>query len=90
MKKFVRQKSANLPPVDVTIDFGAASAQIARVFDPEIYDLRVESASVVQKNQNTLVVLDVVEVESGGKVALQPIWVDGPNADAGRLAAEKT
>jgi hypothetical protein len=88
MRKFVRQKPANNSSADVTIDFGAASAQIARVFDPESYNLRIESANVVQKNQNTHVVLDLIEVESGAKVALQPIWVDGPNADAGNLAAE--
>jgi hypothetical protein len=88
MKRFVRQKPANNASADVTIDFGAASAQIARVFDPETYNLRIESASVIHRNQNTLVVLELIEVESGAKVALQPIWVNGPNADAGGLAAE--
>jgi hypothetical protein len=36
----------------------------------------------------TLIVLDLVEVESGARVAMQPIWVDGPNANGGRFAAE--
>jgi hypothetical protein len=74
--------------VATNIDFGAASGQVARVFDPEVYTLRIESARVVQNNENTLVVLDLIEVESSAHVALQPIWVDGPNANAGRLAAE--
>jgi hypothetical protein len=72
----------------LTIDFGAASAQIARVLDPEVYSLCIESARVLQKNQNTLVALELIEVEGGAHVATQPIWVDGPNANAGRLAAE--
>jgi hypothetical protein len=36
---------------------------------------------VVQKNQNTLVALELIEVESGINVATQPIWVDGPLLD---------
>ena len=88
MKTFVRQKPANTAAVATNIDFGAASAQIARVLDPEVYSLRIESARVVQRNQNTLIALDLIEVDSGAQVAIQPIWVDGPNANAGRLAAE--
>jgi hypothetical protein len=88
MKKFIRQTPSNTAVADLNIDFGAASAQIARVLDPEVYKLCIESARVVQKNQNTLVVLELIEVESGAHVATQPIWVDGPNANAGRLAAE--
>jgi hypothetical protein len=83
MKTFTRQKPTNTPAV---IDFGAASA--ARVFDPEVYPLRIESARVVQNNKNILITLDLVEVDSGARVALQPLWVDGPNAGAGLLAAE--
>jgi hypothetical protein len=88
MKTFVRQKPANPAAVATNIDFGAASAQIARVLDPEVYTVRIDSARVVQRNQNTLIALDLVEVESGAHVAIQPIWVDGPNANAGRVAAE--
>jgi hypothetical protein len=88
MKKFVRQGPNNTTSANITIDFGAASAQIARVFDPEVYTLRIESARVVSKNENTLIVLDLVEVETGARVALQPVWVDGPNANSGPLAAE--
>src|SRR5260370_42134902 len=88
MKTFVRQKPDNRAAVPTNIDSGAASGQIPRVFDPEVYSLRIESARVVQRNQNTLIALDLIEVESGTHVAIQPIWVDGPNANAGRLAAE--
>jgi hypothetical protein len=88
MKKFVRQNDNNTAAADITIDFGAASAKIARVLDPGVYNLRIESGRVVQKNHNTLVALELIEVESGAHVAIQPIWVDGPNANAGRLAAE--
>jgi hypothetical protein len=87
MKKFIRQKSTNAP-ADLTIDFGAASGQIAQVLDPEVYRLRVESARVIQNSPNTSIVLDLIEVESGAHIASQPIWVDGPNANSGRLAAE--
>jgi hypothetical protein len=88
MKTFVRQKPTTTATVPTNIDFGAASTQIARVLDPEVYSLRIESARVVQRNQNTLIALDLTEVESGAHVAIQPIWVEGPNANAGRLAAE--
>jgi hypothetical protein len=88
MKKFVRQQPSNTAAADITIDFAATSAQIARVLDPEVYNLRIESARAVQKRENTFVALDLIEVESGARVANQLIWVDGPNANAGRLAAE--
>jgi hypothetical protein len=88
MKTFVRQKPADAAAVATNIDFGAASGQIARVLDPEVYSLSIKAARVVQRNQNTLIALDVIETQSGAHVAIQPIWVDGPNANAGRLAAE--
>jgi hypothetical protein len=50
--------------------------------------LRVESARVIQRNQNVLVALDLIELESGGRVATTPLWVDGPNSTAGNLTAE--
>jgi hypothetical protein len=87
MKKFVRQKSNNNAP-DVHIDFGAAAAKVARVFEPGEYKICVESARVVQRNQNVLVALDLIEVESGGRIDGRPLWVDGPNAGAGYLTAE--
>ena len=88
MRKFVRQKSNGNDAVDANIDFGAAAAKVARVFEPNEYKLKVQSARVIQSNQNVLVALDLVEMETGGRVRWSPLWVDGPNADAGDLAAE--
>jgi hypothetical protein len=87
MKKFVRQKSNAAAP-DVNIDFGAAAAKVARVFEPGEYKLRVDSARVIQRNQNVLVALDLIEAESGGRVDGRPLWVEGPNSAAGTLTAE--
>jgi hypothetical protein len=67
VKKFVRQKSNNASSV-VNIDFGAAATKIARVFEPGEYKLRVDSARVIEKNQNVLIALDLIELESGGRV----------------------
>jgi hypothetical protein len=89
MKKFVRQNATKAPAADITIDFGAASEQVARLFEPEVYGLKVKAASVRQShNGNVFVCLDLVEVESDARVSLQPLWVAGPNADAGSLVAE--
>jgi hypothetical protein len=87
MKKFVRQKSGNNTP-DVNIDFGAAAAKVPRVFEPAEYKLRLESARVILHQQNVSVALDLVELESGRLVDGLPLWVDGPNSDAGTLAVE--
>jgi hypothetical protein len=50
MKTFVRQKP---PKTNVTTnsDFGAASAHIARVLDPEVYTLPIKSARVNRPSQ---------------------------------------
>ena len=32
--------------------------------------------------------MDLIEAQSGGRIASLPLWVDGPNADTGNLAAE--
>ena len=64
MKKFTRQKSGNAPIADINLDFGAAAAKVARVFEPGEYRLRIESARVVQKGQNIFVALDLV---NGGR-----------------------
>jgi hypothetical protein len=87
MKKFVRQKSSNNVP-DVNIDFGAAAAKVPRVFEPREYKLRLESARVIHSEQNVSVALDLVELESGDRVDGRPLWVDGPNSDAGKLTAK--
>jgi hypothetical protein len=88
MKKFVRQKSHNAPVPDLTLDFGAAAVKIPQIFKPGEYRLRIESARVIQKNQNVLIVLDLIELESGGRVDSRPMWVDGPNAGSGYLTAQ--
>jgi hypothetical protein len=87
MKKFVRQKANNQAP-DVELDFGAAAAKVARIFEPDEYKLRIESARVIGRNQNVLIALDLIETQSGGRVDSRPIWVDGPNANSGKLVAE--
>lgn len=86
MRKFVRQSNNNTP--DVNIDFGAAAKKVARTFEPGEYKLRVESARVIQRNQNVLIAFDLTELESGGRVDGRPLWVDGPNSAAGNLTAD--
>jgi len=88
MKKFTRPKSGNASTANINIDFGAAAAKVARVFEPGEYKLRIESASVVQSGLNVLVVLDLVLLEDGGRVLTRPLWIEGPNAGVGHLAAE--
>jgi hypothetical protein len=87
MRKFVRQKSNGGAP-DVNLDFGAAAAKVPRTFEPNEYRLRVEAARVVQRNSNVSIALDLVEIDSGSRVAGAPLWVDGPKSDAGNLTAE--
>jgi hypothetical protein len=84
MRKFVRQKSNSGVP-DVELDFGAAAKKVARIFEPDEYKLRIESAKVIQKNENVLVVLDIVERESGNRVDGRPLWVDGPQQRCGKF-----
>ena len=43
------------------------------MFEPGEYRLRIESARIIQSNQNVLVVLDLIEAESGGRVAIRPL-----------------
>jgi len=88
MRKFVRQKANNQAP-NVELDFGAAATKVARIFEPDDYKLRIESARVVSTDtQNTLIALDLIEAQSGGRVDSRPLWVDGPNANSGNLVAE--
>ena len=83
MKKFTRQKSGNSPTADIKLDFGAAAAKVAHVFEPGDYRLRIESARVIQNNQNVLVALDLIVAEGGDRIDSRPLWVDGPNAGVG-------
>ena len=86
MKKFTRQTSGNAPTADVNLDFGAAGAKVARLFEPGEYRLRIDSPRIIQNNQNVSVVLNLIEIESGSRVDIRPLWVDGPNAGVGDLA----
>lgn len=88
MKRFTRQKPSNAPTADINLDFGAAAAKVARVFEPGEYKLRIESARIIQSRQNVLVALDFIEIESGWRVDNRPLWVDGPNAGVGQLVME--
>ena len=62
MKKFTRQTSGNAPTADVNLDFAAASAKVARLFQPGEYRLRIDSARIIQNNQNVSVVLNLIEM----------------------------
>ena len=86
MKKFTRQTSGNAPTADVNLDFAAAAAKVARLFEPGEYRLRIDSARIIQNNQNVSVVLNLIEMESGSRVDIRPLWVEGPNAGVGDLA----
>ena len=54
------------------------------LFEPDEYQLRVQSARIIQSDENVFVALDLVELESGGRVDGLPLWVDGPNAERRR------
>ena len=62
MKKFTRQTSGNAPTADVNLDFAAAGAKVARLFEPGEYRLRIDSARIIQNNQNVSVVLNLIEM----------------------------
>jgi hypothetical protein len=94
MRKFKRQTggasggaSGGSDGSDITLDFGAAAAKIARVFEPGEYRLRVEAARVIY-TENVSVVLDLIELDSNSRVATGMLWVDGPNSAVGNLATE--
>ena len=87
MRKFQRQTSnGNVP--NLNLDFGAAEARIAMVFEPGDYRLRIEAARVVHHNNNVLVAIDLIETENSRRVSSLPLWVDGPNSNSGNLTAE--
>ena len=48
MKKFFRQTSGNAPTANVNLDFAAAGAKVARLFEPGEYRLRIDSARTIQ------------------------------------------
>jgi len=88
MKKFTRQTSGKAPTANVNLDFGAAGAKAARLFEPGEYRLRVDSARIIQNKQNVSVVLSLIEMERGCRVDIRPLWVNGTNAGAGDLAGK--
>jgi len=88
MKKFTRQTSGNAPTADVNLDFAAAGAKVARLFEPGEYRLRIDSARIIQNKQNVSVVLSLIEMERGCRVDIRHLWVNGPNAGAGDLAGK--
>ena len=86
MRKFIRQKSnGGTAPLDVNLDFGAAGAKIPKICEPNEYRFRIQSARVLESSANILIALDLVELESGGRVDGLLLWVDGPNAGVGDL-----
>jgi hypothetical protein len=87
MHKFKRP-TANSATPDANIDFGAAKARVAHIFEPGDYTVRIEDVRIIGKNQNVLIALDIVETDSGYRVDTRPLWVEGPKSDAGYLAAE--
>ena len=88
MRKFNRQQKLNNTVASVNLDFGAAAAKVAAVFEPGEYRIQVQSARVIQHNDNVLIALDLVELDTGTRVATAPLWVDGPRSDGGSLTAE--
>jgi hypothetical protein len=88
MKRFSRPPSATATP-DMAIDFGAAKDRLPKLFEPGSREVQVQAAKVVAgKNGNTSVVLDLLDIETGARIANRALWVDGPKADVGTLAAE--
>jgi len=89
MKSLQRQKSASTTAREINIDFADASEEIARVFEPGIYILRINGATVINSEEgNTCILLQVSELESQARVDTRPIGLAWPNADEKRLAAE--
>jgi hypothetical protein len=87
MKKFIRQQKAN-GNVNVSLDFGAAATKVPRVVEPGEYHLRVDAARVIPSKDNILIALDLTEMEHNQRIDGRPLWVEGPNSDAGNLVAE--
>ena len=63
-------------------------SEVARLFEPGDYRLRIDSARIIQNKQNVSVVLSLIEMERGCRVDIRPLWVNGPNAGAGDLAGK--
>ena len=75
------------PPTSISI-----SEQQARRSPAYLSQANTDFAStpprIIKNNQNVSVVLSLIEMESGSRVDIRPLWVDGPNAGAGDLAVK--
>jgi hypothetical protein len=88
MKSFKRPPSATSTP-DVEIDFGNAKNRLPQLLEHGSREVQVQAAKVVAgKNGNISVVLDLLDVKTGARIDNRALWVDGPNANVGTLAAE--
>jgi len=89
MKKFVRQTSADSAGNGLKLNLRANAARVARTFEPGFYQLRIDAARlVVARTGNVSIALDIIEMDSGVLADTRPLWIAGPNATVGRLAAE--
>ena len=85
MKKFTRSTATT----NVTMNLRATAGQLAKVLDPEIYELCIKGARLISSEAgNVSLALDLTEVESGAAVNARPLWLEGPNAGNGPFAAE--
>ena len=87
MRSFRRLPSATSAP-DVEIDFGGAKDRLPKLLEPGSREVQIQAAAVASKNDNISVILDLLDVETGVRIDNRPLWVDGPKANVGRLAAE--
>jgi hypothetical protein len=87
MRSFRRLPSATSTP-DVEIDFGGAKDRLPKLFEPGSREVQIQAAKVVARNGNISVILDLLDVETGARIDNRALWVDGPNANVGTLAAE--
>jgi hypothetical protein len=85
MRSFRRPPSAT---PDVEIDFGGAKDRLPKLLEPGSREVQIQAAKVVAKNDNISVILDLLDVETGVRIDSRPLWVDGPKANSGTLAAE--
>ena len=72
MKKFTRS-TAN---TNVTMNLRASAGQLARVFEPEIYELCIKGARLIHSGSgNVSLALDIIEIECGSTVSTRPLWL---------------
>ena len=86
MKNIIRQKP---PGTKLKMNLCANAAQVRHVLEHGGYQIRIESARVIfAKTGNILVALDAVETAGNRPIAIQPLWIAGPNAADSTIAAE--